>query len=518
MMHTDEVEMNKFELTDQESGRKESIFDQLFENFEQYAENPSFCIKDVFFSYSDLNRAIGFIQSLLPDDLGGKCIAVAAIDHIETYAAIFAIWLKGGTYIPLGLHNPRQRNENILLQAKCDILLTARNLDGQYDFPDVNTVLLSNSIGVQIAAIQQATVFSDYAYILFTSGSTGEPKGVPISYGNLQSFLLAFNSTPIEIKREDRCLQMFELTFDVSISSFLPALLKGATVFTVPNEGIKYLNVLKILSKFEMTVIQIVPSVIRLGQSLLSRMSFPSIRYCILTGEATHVNLLKKWEKCIPNSRVFNFYGPTEATIYCAYYECLSGNTASYNDMVAIGSAFENTTLFVVDENFVEMEDGRKGELMIRGPQLTDGYLNNRQKNQDSFWKSPEGEVSYKSGDLCYKASDGVLYYCGRLDNQVKIQGFRIELSEIESCVRNSFDLNNVVITTTNKVGALELCLVIEAEEVREMERIIILLREKLPDYMIPAKIVSINRFPLGTSGKTDRNAIKAIVSERSTC
>jgi amino acid adenylation domain-containing protein len=354
------------------------------------------------------------------------------------------------------------------------------------------------------------------AYILFTSGSTGSPKGVPISHGNLSAFIKAFSSSPFRIGKDDRCLQMFELTFDVSVSSYLPALLTGACVFTVPGDGIKYMHVLRVLTQYKLTSIQIVPSIIKLAKNLLNRIRVPDVRNCIMTGEATMVDLLTIWRPCIPEARIFNFYGPTESTIYCSFLEYSDVHPKNYNGMLAIGKNFEGMDLLIVNEEGEETKPGEKGELLIGGPQVTRGYVKNDAKNKESFVFVPfhgRTERFYRSGDMCYKDRNEDIFYCGRFDNQVKIQGFRIELSEIEYLVRKQFNLNNVVIVTEDSQGAARLVLVVEDQENRDTDPIITFLKGKLPEYMIPAAGGSMGEFPLNSSGKTDRKKIKELLN-----
>jgi acyl-coenzyme A synthetase/AMP-(fatty) acid ligase len=309
---------------------------------------------------------------------------------------------------------------------------------------------------------------------------------------------------------------MFELTFDVSVSSYLPALLKGACVYTVPNDGIKYMHVLRVMTQYRLTSVQMVPSVIKLAKKLLNRISIPEVKRCILTGEATMVDLLELWLPCVPNASIFNFYGPTESTIYCSFLQYAEARPKSYNGMLAIGKSLKGMDLLIVNDLGDEASPNEKGELLIGGPQVTAGYLKNESKNKESFVsRSINGEPKsfYRSGDMCYRDEDGEIFYCGRFDNQVKIQGFRIELSEIEFLVRKQFGVNNVVIVEENEQGVTKLLLVIESQLNEDITKIIAYLKDKLPDYMVPGVTNSMEEFPLNSSGKTDRKKIKEILS-----
>ena len=422
----------------------------------------------------------------------------------------------GYAYVPINPAIPKERNSLILKASGCNVILSSSN--------DVKQTVESSEIVnfVQTSLSNDRDVDFEIrefgkntnAYILFTSGTTGIPKGVPITHENLFAFVNNFESTGFQIRSDDRCLQMFDLTFDVSISSFLMPLLKGACIYTVP-EGIKYIEVLKLIQLHQLTSIQIVPSVLRLGKNLVKRMKFPWVRNCILTGEATSIDLLPDLWECLQNSQIYNFYGPTESTIYCSYFHIAPSKYKNYNGMLAIGKPIGNMELVIVNENNIEVEPHEKGELMIGGDQVTLGYLNDTAKNSKSFIQLEQkgNRRFYRSGDMCYKDEMGDIYYCGRYDNQVKIQGFRIELGEIEYQVNTQFEINSIVVVIDNNQTLPELVLVLELRNPVGFDAIMDYLKVKLPEYMIPKRIEIIDEFPLGTSGKTDRRKIKEMVA-----
>ncbi|MBS1557223.1 MAG: amino acid adenylation domain-containing protein [Bacteroidetes bacterium] len=495
------------------------FLERLSINFENYSDNNAFCINDEYYTYAYLKKSIIAIQKQIEDiSVSGVSLRIAVVcnDDIRTYSSLLAIWFSGNSYVPLGLHNPIERNLTILKDACVNIIISSVTLDdARYS---MFTVIQPEAGIDSLEKIKVPNIKNDQlAYILYTSGSTGVPKGVPITHNSLNSFLNSFEKLHFNINVNDRCLQMFELTFDVSIVSFLVPLLNGACVYTIPDDKIKYLNVLKLMKEKRLTVIQIVPSVIKLLNSLLSRIILPDVRLCILTGEATHIDLLPMWQKALPNSYFCNMYGPTEATIYSTYYKYENSIIKNYNGLLAIGKAMSGIDLVILKNETDFAEVNEKGELCISGEQLTDGYINNIQKNSNSFVELTYKKVKnrfYKTGDLCYFDEEGDFFYCGRLDNQVKIQGFRIELGEIEFLVRNQYNVNNVVVPIENKTGTLGLVLVIENEGLgRDTITIINYLKSILPDYMIPFKVIFIDRFPLTSSGKTDRNKIKTIIS-----
>jgi len=488
----------------------------IIENFSTKKSSAAFCINNQIYTYQDFGNAVANIVVQLNENqdlIQSKRVAVVCTNHINTYAALIACWISGYAYVPLGLHNPDERNLAILEDAEIGVVLSSKQLSKQtyssYKVIDTSRIINENIL----LPINTKIVENNLAYILFTSGSTGKPKGVPISFKNLDAFLEAFGKTSFKISENDKCLQMFELTFDVSVSSYLPALVAGACIFTVADDGIKYLNVLKIINEHKLTSIQIVPSIIRLGTPLLSKLNFESVKHCILTGEATSIELLEKWKPVVKNAAIYDFYGPTECTIYCSYYQCDTNVVKHYNGMLCIGKPFYKTELKIVDAALNETSTNEKGELLIYSPQLTQGYLNNEEKNKEAFINI-NNKNYYKSGDMCYRDEDGDIYYCGRFDNQVKIQGFRVELSEIEFKTKAAFGLNNVAVPITNKVNATELILVVEKLQDISKETVIEKLKIVLPTYMIPNEIISIEELPVNTSGKTDRVKVKQIVND----
>lgn len=489
---------------------------KLLESIYTNISRNAFCIKNKYYTYGELFQKIkdiSFVLASYKKTKSLKRVAILCTDDIEVYASIIASWFNGIAYVPLGLHNPVDRNVEILNDSSISVILTTNILiDKSYSEYDV--VNLKNIPFSEFEFSIKDEFEQNEAYILFTSGSTGSPKGVVITQKNLNAFITSFENSGFSINDSSRCLQMFELTFDVSVSSFVPPLLGGACVYTVPNNVIKYIHVIKLIRKYELTCIQIVPSIINLAKGLLKNVYFHSVQDCILTGEATSLDIFELLADTIPNSNIYNYYGPTEATIFCSFYKIPRNSIKNYNGMLAIGKAFKNVKLQIVDDFNNPVPQNIKGELLIGGDQITMGYLNNDIKNKESFVFLKQGaEILrfYRSGDMCYFDNDNDLIYCGRFDNQIKIQGFRIELSEIESVVRKKFSLNNIVVPFINKMGLQEMMLVLEQNDNELNSTIQEFIKETLPTYMFPSKIVCLSNFPLSSSGKIDRKKIKEL-------
>lgn len=483
----------------------------------RYAMRPALVVDDRTYTYQELFGLAGSICETLRN-FKEDIIGITAENRMETYASILAVLLSGKTYVILHPDYPAERNCRIARQSGIGLLLySGENGDIlpadiraiRVSFPSHQPVWLSG-------IVPPYEVDSDMpAYIIFTSGSTGEPKGVPISRNNLNAFYQAYCALGWELDEHDRMLQMFELTFDVSVVSFLYPLTLGACVYTVPQKGMKYLNVLDIMERYRLTFAAVAPSVLRLSRPYFGEISFPDLRYLIVTAEATDVNLLEEFRPCIPNATVVNLYGPTEATIYCTSYVVAAGDAKHHNGMAAIGRPFRGMDYMIASPSGKRLPTGEIGELWIAGPQLMSGYWCAPEKTAECFVTDSSGKLYYRTGDLCLVDADGDIVYCGRKDTQVKIQGFRIELGEIEYHVKAFYKhaCNALVLPVYAPDGNCDLHLVIEkdTEDTENLERYML---SNLPPYMLPRHIHFVPCFPQNNNNKIDRNQLLKYITQ----
>lgn len=493
---------------------KKYILEKILESFQYSGEMNSFCINEKFHTYNSFAEHISSIRDALQNlQLNSKQIGLVVNDDIETYASIFAIWLEGYAYVPLHPNQPLERSMEIIIQAEVDLVVSSS--DG-FSFPGINKII-TNSLKFDKLNLTLNYVNEDFlAYILFTSGSTGKPKGVPITRNNVGAFMKSFWETGFEIDRSDKCLQCFDLTFDVSVQSYLVPLTRGACTYTIPHDQIKYSYVFGLLDEHQLTFGSMAPSMIRYLRPYFDEINIPSFRYCILTAEASPLELVKEWSKCIPNAEIFDFYGPTEATIYCTYYQLPADKEGKQlNGMLSIGKAMNGLSAIIKDDRDNILGPNEKGELCISGQQLTPGYWNNPGKNNEAFIELFYNGINqrfYKTGDLCYCDEEGDIMYAGRLDYQVKIQGYRVELGEIEHHAREFLaGQNSVAVTFENKTTNVEIALFIEGE-LESMNELTTYLKSKIPSYMVPTKIFVEKVFPLNNNGKIDRNILKKLI------
>jgi D-alanine--poly(phosphoribitol) ligase subunit 1 len=487
------------------------ILDQFLTIVKNSGSNNAFCINEKFYAYEDLARNISKIRKALQfSKTASKNIGLIANDDIETYASIFAIWLEGSAYVPIHPHQPFERCLEIISQANIDLVINSskNNL-----FSNLQTIESAHLEFDEFFLQPEPTPDNALAYILFTSGSTGKPKGVTITRGNIRAFVDAFWNIGYSINENDRILQPFDLTFDLSVMSYLIPLLKGACAYTVSHDKIKYSYIAQLLDEQSLTVALMVPSAIRYLRPYFDEIELPALRYNLFCGEALPLDLINEWSQCVPNAFIDNVYGPTEDTIFCSHYRFnRKGLSKSYNGILSIGKSMTSGQMIIVNDENLEISEGQQGELCLSGGQLTPGYWNNPEKNNEVFFTDNQGAKFYKTGDICFKDSEGDIMYSGRSDNQVKVQGYRVELGEIEHYARESLKGQNAIaIAFENLTGNMEIALFVESE-LADTSIILEYLKSKMPYYMVPAKILLNKKFPLNSNGKTDRIMLKKLI------
>lgn len=484
-------------------------------SIKKFPNKNAFFINKHSYTYQEFGNRISSIRTALQQQTPKSKIAGLVInDDLDTYASILALWLEGLCYVPLHPSWPIERCLDIIEQVESDLVLDS-SVRSRYENQNIlHTYEVNDTKSNLIPKLEIDE--NDLAYILFTSGSTGKPKGVQLMRKNIGAFMDSFWKTGITIDENDRCLQCFDLTFDVSVQSYLVALTKGACCYTIPYGQIKYIYASSLIEEEKITFGAMAPSMLRYLQPYFVEMDATSLKACILTAEACPLALMEDWFKCAKNTEIYDFYGPTEATIYCTYYKLTrEGHNKSLNGIISIGQPMANVAAVILDENGCEVECGEKGELCVAGSQVTKGYWKNPEKNETSFFEMIyKGQTTrfYHTGDLCYQDEDGDIMYSGRLDHQAKIQGFRVEMGEIEFHAREFLGGCNVVcMPFENKDMLTEIAMFIENKEMDTSE-LVAYMRTKMPAYMIPSKIIFEESFPLNSNDKIDKNKLKSLI------
>ncbi len=453
---------------------------------------------DFTLSYSELwSRAIQVQEFLKSLNRSEELIGITGKPSVYNYAFILGTWMHGAGYVFLNTENPAARNEEIIQDSKIKTILS-NDLCGEI----FQEVVMSNDFELPVSSVEQ-----DIAYAVYTSGTTGKPKGVPISKHNLNAFTSHYlNKESYQFNEQDKFLQSYELSFDVSVFCFTIPLMLGAELMLPANRGVKYLGILSCILKEGITVCSNVPSVAKYCAPRLNEVEMSSLRYCFFSGDALYGDWAKAWMKSASNAIVFNCYGPTETTIVCT--------TENLN--VLNESYFEKQTPLPLGVPFDGMKlELSKGEIVFEGDQVFKGYLNNRTTSLES----------YKTGDLAYLDTNGKLIFTGRSDSQIQVNGYRVELSEIDVFMRSKFNLSSVSLGININAQETTIVTVVEGSSISNVTLLDVqipkwkeeLLRN-LPSYFCPKYFVPMSSFPMNINGKLDRNELVKIVEGKINC
>lgn len=497
--------------------KMKSLSDSLYSSITKHRNNIAFNMNGMYYTYQQLSERVARMQyefsktKNIIDSIG-----IIANQDFETYSTILAALLSGITYVPIEPSHPDERNNQIIRLSKVNAIFCSdpSNLSHKFHSVIKDKLVQADSIekGIPELKVKQA---NNPAYILFTSGSTGVPKGVPISTQNLKAFVENVDSMMLDIKEDSCFLQVFELTFDLSVFSFLVPLLYGASVYTLPKTPFKQMTAIQAIEEQNITHVLTVPSFVSHIKPFFAKIQLPSVKNWLFCGEALKTDLVTSWQKCIPNATIFNVYGPTEATIFCTSYKCAINGVKEYHGIVCIGKPFTGIGFGLFEGNTLVKEPFINAELCISGSQLTKGYLDDPEKNKTAFFTC-NGNVFYRSGDLCRFDDSGDYFFGGRNDTQVKINGYRVEISELEYHAANfpGIDEAVVIVATNDRNDQQVLNMVYTSKLKLNTDEIVAFLSAKIPDYMLPENIYPVKDIPYNLNGKIDKRALADQISK----
>lgn len=488
-----------------------SITDMLSEIATLYPEKTALLFNSESLSYEELHKKSEAIaHSLLALGLRGQKIGVALRRGIDMVVAALGILKAGATYVPLDLANPHKRLLYIL--EDCDIKAVFVNDHSRYDFRDIQSLDVPSAIKDSPIAVKQV-VFPlvterEIAYIIYTSGTTGVPKGIPITHGNLRN-LVSNEIGLFKLNKDSIVLQYANICFDASITEIFTTLAAGATLVIADEEQQKDPALLLMLLKQEHISCATIPPALL---SVLPHDDLPDLKTMIVGGESTPSETISFWRE---GRHFINAYGPTENTV-----DTTTGRMTEDSPSNDIGTPLAGVSCYILDQHMRLLPDHVPGELYIGGMQLTAGYINSPDLNQQLFVQNPfvskeDKDIGlntrlYKSGDLVKRLPNGHLLFLGRTDFQVKIRGLRIELGEIENNLAKYPPVEQALVVTRNIQGKEQLVAYIQKAETDKVstEELKRHLSSLLPSYMIPAYWCVMNSFPLTRTGKIDRNAL----------
>lgn len=497
-------------------------------------------------TYTELRRRAAALAATLARHVPTNdppLTAVFAYRSVTAYAGVLAALLRAHGYVPLNPTFPNDRTRKMLERSGCRAVIVDPRCAEQ-----LGEVLAGVAPGLLLVLPEHADVSAmrvrfpqhhvigapdllaaeawsappaepnQIAYLLFTSGSTGIPKGVMVAQRNVLAFVDAMVER-YSITEEDRFSQTFDLTFDLSAFDMFVAWERGACL-CVPTQHQKSLPASYILDS-KLTIWFSVPStgVMMNKLRMLPAGKYPGLRFSLFCGEALPVEIAQAWARAAPQSIVENLYGPTELTIACTLYRFLGD--ASLPDceqgVVPIGDPYPGMEVLVADETFREVPPGETGELLMTGPQLSLGYWKDPERTAAAFITPPgRTEIFYRTGDRVRRPLPGkTMTYLGRIDFQIKIQGYRVELGEIEAIVRDEAEIDMAIAVgwPLTASGADGVAVFLGADQL-DTEALLERLKARLPAYMVPNELRLISEWPLNSNGKVDRKALTKILQE----
>ncbi len=450
-------------------------------------------------------------QGCQPEKLVGICMERS----LEMIVGLLGILKAGGICVPLDPEYPQERLAFMLEDAHVSVLLTQQRIVER--LPAHNALVINLETDWKTIAQQQGenphstTTAENSAYVIYTSGSTGTPKGVLLSHRSICN-RLRWGQMAHPLVETDRVLQEASFSFDFAIWEFFGPLSVGAQVILAHPGGQRDVDyLLELIAQQAITVIHLIPSLLRvfLEQPDLERCK--SVRHVYGGAEPLPFDLWQHFAQHM-NAKLHNVYGPTEATIDTTCWTC---DEESDRTIVPIGKPIMNTQVYLLDQYGQLAPIGVPGEIYIGGAGLARGYLNRPEITAARFLPHPfsnePGDRLYRTGDLARYLPDGNLEYLGRVDNQVKVRGFRLELGEIEMVLKSYAAIRDAVtIVREGKPGEKQLVayLIAESGQVVQVTELRHFLQKKVPDYMLPAHFLFLECFPLTPNGKLDREAL----------
>lgn len=465
------------------------------------------------------SRAIG--SALIRRGYQKEPIAILMAKHPRQIASFFGTIYAGCFYVSLDSDMPAERMKLILETVGARVLLT----DGACEkalgaLPFEGEVLTyaelskENEDAVLLDRIRQKQIDTDPIYIVFTSGSTGIPKGVVACHRSVIDYIEAL-SDALGFSEDTVFANQTPLYFDAPLKEIIPVIKFGATTYLVPKKYFLFPTKLcDFLNEHRINTVCWVVSALTMISSLGALESNPP-KYLTTVAFGSEVfpkRQYELWRGALPNARFFNLYGPTEATGMSCYWN--AERALSEDEPIPIGRPFKNTDLMLIGEDGKEVEDGERGEIYLRGTCVTLGYFNNAEKTSEAFVQNPlqsvYPETVYRTGDIAYRNSHGELVFVCRRDAQIKHMGNRIELGEIESAAMKHQNVSRACCLYDDANKRILLFYTGNATE----NEMLVCLREKLPRYMLPAVCKQLPRMPLTPNGKVDRRALLASVAE----
>lgn len=518
-----EEEKNKLSVDFNKTQSDYSIDQCLHELIERQvdatSDNIAVVFEDSYLTYRQLNnKANGLAKTFQNAGIKqGDYVPVMMTRSLELPIVVLALMKLGAAYVPMDVKWPILRIEKILKDVESKIVIINKGIK-QYDVKTLSEYELfiteQEQIQEQEANLNLSVSLEDSLFVIYTSGSTGEPKGAINKHRGIVNRFLYMNKR-YGCTNDDVILLTSNHVFDASVwQMFWPLINRAKTIIPRPTDNFDLELMVSLIEKHKVTVTDFVPSVFNLLVDLLEenetlRKQLVTLRQLLIGGEAMRSKYIYKFKEFFPEVSITNTYGPSETSIGTIFYEIQS----EYEENIPIGKPIDNVKVLILDENQQLVPIGVPGEIYLGGVCVGTGYLNDKQKTDKVFIKPDidgfENGIYYKTGDRALYMEDGNIQFLGRIDNQVQINGIRVELREIEANILAYESIKQVVVLSkTNGKNNQYLCAYILADQKIDIEQLRNFVSLRLPFHMIPSFFIQLEEFPLNPNGKIDSKAL----------
>ena len=504
-----------------------TIIDKFESTCDKYPNNIALIDDSKQLSFSKLKYISKSIaSSLLNNNHKIKdIVAIFTERSTRTIECMLASLYAGCAYVVLDNKSPMERIFKILsvLEPKSIIFDDSLQLEQanlvKETFPSIlllsyDEMIKENICEEKINLVKENNVSTNPSYVLFTSGSTGNPKGTVVSNDNVLSYIEWVSN---EFKFNDKTVfgSQTPFYFSMSVTDVYSTLFKGSTLVIIPKSYFSFpVKVMEMLNKYEVNTIYWVPSAYAIMANLkvLNYILPEHLKTALFAGEVMMPKTLKIWQEHLPNVLFANLFGPTETTDICTFYKV--DHLFNVDEVIPIGKSCHNLDVFLLNEDKKIVKEDEVGELYCRGPFVALGYYNNPEKTKEAFVQNPLNnhypEIVYKTGDLCKYNKKGELIYISRKDFQIKRSGYRIELGEIEAAASAIDKINNAFCIYNSKSD--QIILIYEGKI--DASTLSNELKKKIPNYMLPNKYEKQTKIVYNQNGKIDRNYYKKMLGE----